>query len=132
MKKILLGLLVLATIAVLSFPVFAQRHGGQMTWSGDVDDTVLVQVHGDSVRDRTVHGQGTQNINVEFDGRLPHRPVQVFISDWTGRGEVRVVRQPDPENDYTATVRIYDPQPGRGHYSFSLDWRPIDFSGPSQ
>jgi hypothetical protein len=130
MKTVVKFGLLAAAMMVLAMPAFAQRHGGQMSWSGDVDDTVIVTVHGDNVTDRAVSGKDTKNVNVDLNGRLPHEPVEVEITNWSGRGSVEVVRQPDPENDYTAKIRITDPQSGRGHYTFTLDWRRIDFGGP--
>ncbi len=102
----------------------AEPPRGNLQWSGSVDETEIIYVHGDQVQDRTVRGKGVSDENVDFAGRLPRRPVLVTLRDWDGRGEVRVVQQPRPDNDFTAAVRIHDPQPGQGHYRFTLAWRP--------
>ncbi len=98
---------------------------GVLHWSGDVDDTTIITLHGDQVRDRAMRGKGVDDENVNLVGRLPHRPVFVTLRDRDGRGQVRIVEQPRPDNDFTAAVRIHDPQPGRGHYRFTLTWRPL-------
>jgi hypothetical protein len=58
------------------------------------------------------------------------RPVHVWLSDVRGRGEVEVVREPNADDDYTAVVRIKDPQAGAAFYSFNLNWAgPRGFGG---
>jgi hypothetical protein len=42
--------------------------------------------------------------------------------DVQGRGQIDLAEQPDEQNNYTAKVRIVDPQPGAGAYSFTLAW----------
>ena len=120
----------LAIVAVLTVPALAQGRPGQVTWRGNVDDTIIVYVHRDSVTERTISGKDPQNIDVQFLGRLPHRPVTVMLSDWSGRGHVRIVQQPNPDNDFTAAVRVRDPQDGQSHYKFTLTWQPVGPGGP--
>ncbi|MGO8671703.1 MAG: hypothetical protein ACLQVD_10110 [Capsulimonadaceae bacterium] len=97
---------------------------GQLQWSGNVDDTTVIYVHRDSVRTVTISGKDATNVNPVLRGRLPRRPEFVDLTDVSGRGDVRIVQEPNPRNDFTAAVRIHDPQPGRGFYSFTLRWRP--------
>lgn len=100
------------------------RREHRLIWSGDVDDTTIVSLRRADVRTRDVHGKDCANFSSELFGGLPQRPYVVFLRRAAGRGVIQIVRQPDPENDYTAVVRIYDPQPGRSHYSFVLSWAP--------
>ena len=97
----------------------------ELTWGGDVDDTTLVSLHHRDVRTRTVHGKDADNVSTQIFGRLPEAPIYVFLRDHDGRGSVRVVQQPTPDNDFTAVVRVHDPQRGRSHYDFTLAWRPL-------
>jgi hypothetical protein len=101
------------------------RSDGFLNWSGDVDDRITITIHGRDVHDVTNSGQGTTNINVDEKWGLPEEPGFVILRDADGRGTVQVLQQPRPGNDYTAVVQIYDPQPGRAHYHFTLGWRPI-------
>lgn len=93
-----------------------------MTWSGDVDDTTIIYFHRADVRTRDVSGKSSTQISAQVFDRLPRGPIQVFLTRRDGRGQVRVIQQPTPDNDFTAAVRIHDPQPGRGHYDFALTW----------
>jgi hypothetical protein len=34
-----------------------------------------------------------------------------------------VIQQPGPRNGYTGIIRISDPQPSFGHYTFDATWR---------
>ena len=95
---------------------------GGVRWTGDVDDTTLVYIHRGDVRTENRAGKAATNIDVRQFGYLPERPVSVFLRRAEGRGQVRIVRQPSPDNDFTAVVRIHDPQAGRAHYAFELAW----------
>ena len=103
----------------------AQTSGG-LRWEGDVDDTTLVTIRRGDVRTRTVSGKGASGVDARLFGFAPQRPVAVFLRRAEGRGRVRVVQQPSPGNDWTAVVRVYDPQPGRGRYAFELVWQEGD------
>lgn len=112
----------LAVAGAILLPLAAHADG-QLVWSGNVDDRATVTLHGRDVRTDTVSGRSADNINSQVFGRLPtDHPVYVTI-DKRGRGSVRVVQQPRPFNNFTAVVRIYDPQPGSSRYRFTLNWR---------
>jgi hypothetical protein len=101
------------------------RVGGVLNWSGNVDDTIIVYVHRHDVRVETVHGKDPNGIGVQFTGRVGEAPGYVHLRAWNGRGDVRIVQQPTAANDFTAAVRIYDPQPGQSWYTFTLVWREL-------
>ena len=111
---------VLATSALAAPPASAQA-GGRVVWSGNVDDKVVVSVHGRDVRTDTISGKAVSDSSTQITGRLPHRPVFVTLRR-RGQGEVRVIQQPRPDNDFTAKVLVSDPQPGSHHYRFALVW----------
>ena len=114
----------LAALGTIAAPAHADPRPA-MTWSGDVDDTTLITFHGRDVRTRDVSGKASTQTSAQVFDRLPHGPIRVFLTERAGRGQVRVVQQPNPGNDFTATVRIHDPQPGRGHYDIALAWAPL-------
>jgi hypothetical protein len=103
--------------AVAAVPAYA----GEMHWSGDVDDAATIRVSGRDVR---VDGnlKGVRNNRADWRGSLPRRGTRVYLRDADGRGRVRVLQQPSRENGYTAVVGIRDPDAGRGHYDFTLQW----------
>ena len=120
--KIGLGVAAAASALAVMAPANAQGRR-DISWRGDVDDTVIVYIHGDRTRTETLSGNGPRNVRSNSFGRLPDRPVTVFLSDREGRGRIRVVQQPGPDNDYTAAVRISDPEGGSSRYRFTLSWR---------
>lgn len=113
----------LAALGFIAAPASAQGRG-QAHWSGTVDDTAVIYIHGADVRTTTTSGKSTSNVNVRDNGPLPRRPVTIFLEQQRGRGRVRIIQQPSPGNDYTAAVRVRDPQSGAGQYEFTLGWQP--------
>ncbi len=111
----------MSLLGAMMLPLAAHADG-RLDWSGDVDDRASVSIHGRDVRTQTISGKSVENANTQMFGRLPtERPIFVNATK-RGRGSVRVVQQPGPDNNYTAVVRIHDPQPGAGHYRFRLEW----------
>lgn len=101
------------------------RYGeGGMHWSGNVDDALEIRIQGRRVDYRRLSGAGMRGVRYGFTGvPLPDRDAQVYVSTNQGRGSVSVVEQPSPRNDYTAVIRVRDPQGGFGHYDFDVRWR---------
>lgn len=112
----------------LAAPAFAQNRG-LISWSGQVDDTVIVRIHHDRVRTITMHGAAPTNVNSNVQDPLPMAPVHVWLSDVHGRGRVRIIEEPNFSNNYTAVIRVKDPQNGTGYYAFNLRWRDDNASG---
>jgi hypothetical protein len=113
---------ILATCA-LSAPAFAAPGDRSIGWSGNVDDTAIVRIHADQVITRTIHGNQTTNVTFDVHRPLPaDRPLHVWLTNVHGRGTVQVVREPNADNNYTAVVKIYDPQAGAAFYHFDLHW----------
>src|SRR5205823_1107052 len=105
-------------------PPFNRGYGSRVAleWSGDVDQSLLITLRPGGVAYRTVGGDRPREIESSFNG-LPSGVTNVDVSLREGRGEVIVVQQPTPENGYTAVIRVRDPQPGFGHYSFNVLWQ---------
>lgn len=95
-----------------------------LRWTGDVDDALEIRIQGNRVDYRTLSGKSVRNVRADLvRGGLPRSDVQVFVTDQSGRGSVSVVQQPSARNGYTAVIRVSDPRPGYGDYSFDVDWR---------
>lgn len=94
---------------------------GEMSWTGEVDNEVLIEVRGRRAVPRTVRGQQVYSDNATFSSPLP-RSATVELLDAQGRGPIELVEQPSPQNGDVAVVRITDPQRGAGRYSFRLAW----------
>ena len=111
---------VLAIAGTMALPLAA--HAGQLVWRGTVDDRATVTLHGRDVQTNTDSGKAVENTDAQVSGRLPtERPTFVSL-DGRGRGTIRVVQQPRPSNNFTAIVRVHDPQPGASRYRFRLTW----------
>ncbi len=99
---------------------------GTAHWSGEVDNEVFVLLRGRQVFNTAVRGRSVYGQQVDISRPLPRRPVTVSLQDIQGRGQVELAEQPEPNNNYTAKVRVLDPDAGAGHYSFILAWNDSD------
>ena len=99
-----------------------QAGNGFISWSGSVDGEVFVLVRGRQVLNTAVRGRNVIDQRVDTNTPLPRRAVNVRLDNVQGRGQVELAEQPSPENNYTAKIRIIDPDPGSGSYSFALTW----------
>jgi hypothetical protein len=101
----------------------ANTGSGFARWSGEVDNEVFVLLRGRQFFNTAVRGRSVYGQQVDVSSPLPrNRQVYVNLQDIQGRGQVELVEQPDRSNNFTAKVRIVDPQAGAGSYSFSLAW----------
>ena len=96
---------------------------GALKWSGRVDDLVEIRIQGRRIEYITRSGARLANVNSDIDGNgLPRRMVDVRLVRRDGRGEIDVVQQPNPRNDFTAVIRVYDPRGGAANYNFVAQW----------
>jgi hypothetical protein len=91
-----------------------------------VDNEVFVLLRGRQVFNTAVRGRSVYGQQVDISTPLPRRPVTVSLQDIQGRGQVELTEQPEANNNYTAKVRVVDPDGGAGHYSFTLAWNDTD------
>jgi hypothetical protein len=93
-----------------------------LMWSGDVDDNLEILLQPSGISYRTLRGAVPRGVQSAVS-RIPRGDVQLDVNQTEGRGQVMLIQQPTPENGYTARIRVRDPQPGFGHYAFSVTWR---------
>jgi hypothetical protein len=127
MKTKLITGLVLAIGMVLVMPAIGQspaisRSPNAISWSGRVDETVLIHFRGGHVWTNTVTGKDPSRINFEVNEPLPADPIHVWLDQVNGRGRVQLMQEPREDNDYTAVVRVHDWQRGASYYTFVLRW----------
>jgi hypothetical protein len=97
------------------------RDVGVLHWTGDVDKTAVVRWRGDRAMLQTVEGDIAKNVRADVAGAgLPDRSVTLRIVQREGRGNIIIEQQPSSGNNYTAVIRVNDPQPGYGHYDFDI------------
>ena len=93
-------------------------------WAGRVDDALEIRIQGDHITYRTLRGNSVRDISAQMTtAGLPMDDLRVRLHELEGRGTVTIVQQPNLDNNYTAVVRIFDPQPRYGTYDFDLTVR---------
>jgi hypothetical protein len=100
-----------------------RRRDGECTIRVRVDDQVDVILRGDRIRIRTLRGAPGQDVGSECDGPLPNGVSQVQFTGLDGRGDVRLVEQPNSRNGWAAVVSIHDPRGGEEGYAYRISWR---------
>lgn len=95
---------------------------GTMTWRGRVDTEIILEIKGSSVIERSVAGNAFNNGKYVFTSPMPARELDVRIQNRKVRGSVVVVERPSPMNNFTAVIRISDPQKNAADYEFELIW----------
>ena len=96
---------------------------GSATWSGRVDNVVQLTLQGNNLRAQDMTGSGMTTTYQNVNGYLPRRPVTVNANKFGGRGNVRVVQQPNRTNGFTAIVEISDPRGGADNYRVDINWQ---------
>jgi hypothetical protein len=95
---------------------------GMARWSGQVDDEVFVLLRGRQFFSTAVRGRTVYNQQTDITNPMPRRPVNVTLQDVQGRGRIEMAEHPNQQNNFTAKVRIIDPEAGAGSYSFTMAW----------
>jgi hypothetical protein len=93
-----------------------------LMWSGDVDDHLEILLQPGGVSYSTIRGAPPRRVQSAVT-RVPPGASELDVDQTEGRGQVFIVQQPTAENGYTARIRVRDPQPGYGHYAFTVTWR---------
>jgi len=133
MKNSALKLGLLASLMMVSFfsiTASAQFYGNQypnsgisrFRWEGIVDGVSFVYIRGRHVQVETRSGLPVQRQRYNFSDPLPRASVELGLNVFNGRGRVRLVQHPRPNNEYTAVIRIDDNSGGRDVYGFELQW----------
>jgi len=94
----------------------------QLIWQGQVDGVSILRVRGSQVDVEEVRGLPVQRQRASFFERLPERRQNVRLEVIEGRGRVRIIEQPRPENNFTLSVEIDDHQGGSSFYSLGFYW----------
>lgn len=96
---------------------------GRVSWQGMVDDRVRLEIRDRDVYTQTISGNPFGQGAFNFTAPLPRRNVTVGVEKRKGRGEVRVIQQPNRNNGYTAIVEISDREGGAREYELEIFWR---------
>lgn len=108
----------LASVALTPLPLFAAHavERNLFTWTGNVDREVVIEIRGNDVFTRASGLDASYAPRLDVNQGLPRTPglVRVHVND--GRGEVEVLENPSPRNNYTAKLRVRDPRSGADRY----------------
>lgn len=78
---------------------------------------------GDRAWSQRISGQNTSGERFNFSNALPRGAANVSVNKVRGRGDVRIVEQPSPNNNYTLVVEINDKEGGSDMYDIEVNWR---------
>lgn len=98
-------------------------NGRGVSWSGRVDGRDLIYIRGNNLWVDHRDGQPVYEMNHSFYNPLPNRQCAVNIRQVNGRGNVRVIEQPSPYNNYTAVIQVEDRDSGSDFYNLDIDWQ---------
>jgi hypothetical protein len=124
----------LTTLAVLFLALCLADPAGappQFTWEGDVNEFCILKVRRGQAQALEADGSLSPHQHFRFRTKLPDTNQTLRLQMLHGRGVVRFLTQPNLNNDYTATLRIDDPQPGPSHYSIALSWQESSYDEPN-
>jgi hypothetical protein len=96
---------------------------GSAVWNGRVDNVIQLAIRGRRITSRTLAGTTFPQGRYTFNGNIPRRGnVSIRVDKKEGRGDVRIVQQPDRRNNYTAIIEIRDKDGGADNYSLEIYW----------
>jgi hypothetical protein len=95
---------------------------GTCTVEVNVDGVAEVEISGNMGYLTTISGQPAHWRRFQCNTPLPRDPADFQLARAAGRGFLRLVREPRGSGG-RAVIRIDDPNPGRGVYTFDLQWR---------
>jgi hypothetical protein len=90
-----------------------------------VNGEAEMSLHLDSLRVHTIEGQDARDDGSECSAPLPDRPIEGFkfeVKSKERHADVRLLAEPDRNNDFTAKVRIRGEPGSYGRYHFRLTW----------
>ncbi len=96
---------------------------GKLVWRGRVDIEILLDVRGGAITERGAAGQAFNNGRIlAASGAMPLGELTVRVRNIKVRGSVEVVEQPSAANNWTAVIRVRDPEKNAADYEFELSW----------
>lgn len=103
-------------------PPAVKPAGGELIWSGTVDEEAVIRVRGEKANARVLRGRPVSEASAIFTAALPQLAKNLRLEKISGRGQMELLEQPTSANNYAASVRIHDEAGGADRYSFRLVW----------
>ncbi len=96
---------------------------GRVFWTGMVDATVHLVINGSDISTKTIIGTPYPPGIPSFTKSLPRSEnITVGVTKKSGRGNAKVIQQPNSSNNYTAIVEIHDEGGGAKSYTVEVFW----------
>ncbi len=96
---------------------------GRAYWRGTVDSIVRIEIQGKNLGVNTISGSTYGSGTFSFTSPLPNRNASVGVDKKKGRGDVRIIQQPNRSNNFTAIIEIEDGGGGAREYQLEIYWR---------
>jgi hypothetical protein len=102
----------------------SRTHGEQrLTWTGQIDDEVIVEYRGNECRPQTVRGRPVQADRFSFSRPLPHESLpDLAVKKLRGRGRVDIVEFPSSPNGWRLVFQVNDDSGGADDYEVEVSW----------
>jgi len=124
MKPLFLIASLSALFAVSSVQAQSESTSGKVFWRGSIDNKVQLTIKGDTIEQTTVEGTEKPDGTFSFTAPLPEQAVTVKVSRKEGRSKkIKVIQQPNADNDFTAIVEIHDDGGGARDYVLEIFWQ---------
>lgn len=98
-------------------------------WQGYVDREVRIQLQDVNAYVQPMGNHEPRTGRGQTLARLPHQDGMLRVERVEGRGQVDVIQQPNASNNYTATLRVRDPNSGASPYRIVAYWQPLNTNG---
>jgi hypothetical protein len=96
---------------------------GRIRWKGMVDDEVRLRISPKSTEVQTISGSDNGQGNFDVTTQFPDRKVNVEVRKRKGRGDVKILQNPNRDNGFTTVIQIRDRDGGAKEYDIELVWR---------
>jgi len=123
MNQLFVAFLLLGVVFLAApFAGRADDASKRLVFSAEVDDEAIIYVSHRRIALETDTDEPLRSLNYQFKSTFPRSTVQVYFKSKKGRGKIQITQQPRQENNYTAAIRITDPERARSRYEFVLAW----------
>lgn len=95
---------------------------GTAFWRGTVDSKVQLVIRDRNIETQTITGRAYPAGTFSFTNSMPNQNVEVSVVKKDGRGNVRIVQQPNRRNNFTTIIEIEDSGSGARQYQLEISW----------
>lgn len=124
MKTLILIASLFVLFGVSSAHAQSDNAAGKVFWRGSVDNKVHLVIREDTLEQRVIEGAAKPIGTFSFTMPMPQEAVTVGVVRKEGRSKkIKVIQQPNAENEFTAIVEIHDDGGGARDYVLEIFWQ---------